>query len=39
MTHWYSADPHFGHENMNTNARRPFRDVEHMNAVVIERLW
>lgn len=39
MTHWYSADQHFGHESIVTNARRPFRDVEHMNAVLIERLW
>ena len=39
MTHWYTADTHFGHENIIPNARRPFRDGEHMAAVLIERLW
>lgn len=39
MTHWYTADPHFGHESIIANARRPFRNVDHMAAVLIERLW
>lgn len=39
MTHWYTADPHFGHDSIIPNARRPFRDTGHMEAVLIERLW
>ncbi|MCW3781561.1 metallophosphoesterase [Defluviimonas salinarum] len=39
MTHWYVADLHFGHDSIVRNAGRPFRDVNHMEAVLLERLW
>lgn len=39
MTHWYTADPHFGHDSIIPNAHRPFRDTGHMDTVLIERLW
>jgi calcineurin-like phosphoesterase family protein len=39
MNHWYTADLHLGHDSIVPNAKRPFRDVAHMDAVLIERLW
>ena len=39
MTHWYTADLHFGHDSIISNAKRPFRDTAHMDAVLIERMW
>ena len=39
MPHWFTADPHFGHENIVASCARPFRDAEHMTAVQLERLW
>lgn len=39
MTHWYTSDLHFGHASIITNARRPFRDINHMDSVLIDRLW
>lgn len=39
MSHWFTADPHFGHENIIASCARPFRDAEHMTAVLLERLW
>ena len=39
MAHWYTADPHFGHEAILAHAGRPFRSIEHMDATMIERLW
>jgi calcineurin-like phosphoesterase family protein len=39
MAHWFTADPHFGHDNIVASCARPFRDAEHMTAVLIERLW
>lgn len=39
MAHWYTADPHFGHEAILTHAERPFRSIEHMDATLIERMW
>lgn len=39
MAHWYTADPHFGHEAILAHAARPFRSIEHMDATLIERMW
>jgi calcineurin-like phosphoesterase family protein len=39
MAHWYTADPHFGHEAILAHAERPFRSIEHMDATLIERMW
>ena len=39
MTHWYSADPHFGHESIIPFAGRPFRHEGHMTTVLISNLW
>ncbi|MFT3810155.1 MAG: hypothetical protein QM698_09585 [Micropepsaceae bacterium] len=39
MTHWYTADPHFRHESIIADARRLFRDTNHVDSVMIERLW
>lgn len=32
MTHWFTADPHFGHANIIRFCNRPFPNVEAMNA-------
>ncbi|MFC0281455.1 metallophosphoesterase [Falsigemmobacter intermedius] len=39
MANWYTADLHFGHENILSHAARPFRDVQHMDAALLENLW
>ena len=39
MTHWYTADTHFGHENVIALCGRPFRNAGHMDTVLIENLW
>ena len=39
MAHWYTADPHFGHDAILAHAGRPFRSIEHMDATLIERMW
>ncbi|MBY6166736.1 hypothetical protein KUW14_12855 [Pseudooceanicola nitratireducens] len=39
MAHWYTADPHFGHEAILAHAGRPFRSIDHMDATLIERMW
>ena len=38
-THWYTADTHFGHENVIRLSGRPFRSASHMDGVLIENLW
>lgn len=38
-THWYTADLHFGHENVIPLCGRPFRSAGHMDAVLMENLW
>lgn len=35
MAHWYTADPHFGHENIITYCNRPFRDADEMDAAIL----
>ena len=39
MANWYTADIHFGHENIIRFCDRPFRDSVHMDTVLIENLW
>jgi calcineurin-like phosphoesterase family protein len=38
MTTWYTADLHFGHENVIRFCKRPFASVAEMDRVMIERL-
>lgn len=38
MTNWYTADPHFGHENVILFCGRPFRHAAHMDDVLLENL-
>lgn len=38
MVNWYTADTHFGHENVIGFCDRPFRDADHMDTVLIENL-
>lgn len=35
MTHWYTADTHFGHENIIKHCARPFKSANHMDAAII----
>ncbi|EJM99988.1 hypothetical protein [Phyllobacterium sp. YR531] len=35
MANWYSADPHFGHENIIRFCQRPFRSVHEMDAAIL----
>jgi calcineurin-like phosphoesterase family protein len=39
MTHWYTADTHFGHEKVIALCNRPFQNAGHMDAALIENLW
>ena len=39
MTNWYTADLHFGHENVIKFCNRPFRSANHMDAVLMQNLW
>jgi metallophosphoesterase superfamily enzyme len=39
MTNWYTADTHFGHENVIKFCKRPFRSANHMDAVLMQNLW
>jgi calcineurin-like phosphoesterase family protein len=34
---WFTADPHYGHENIIAHARRPFADLAEMEAALISR--
>jgi calcineurin-like phosphoesterase family protein len=38
MVNWYTADPHFGHENIIRFCNRPFRNVAHMEQVLLDNL-
>lgn len=38
MINWYTADTHFGHENIIMHSGRPFRSASHMDAVLLENL-
>lgn len=35
MTHWYSADPHFGHDNIIKLCNRPFPSIAEMDAAIL----
>lgn len=39
MTIWYTADTHFGHENILSHCKRPFSSVAQMDATLIENMW
>lgn len=39
MTIWYTADTHFGHENIIPFCGRPFRSASHMDSALIENMW
>jgi len=39
MTIWYTADTHFGHENIISFSGRPFRSASHMDSILIENMW
>jgi len=36
MRNWFSADTHFGHQNIIEYCTRPYRDVDEMNQKLIE---
>lgn len=38
MTHWYTADLHFGHENVIRFCKRPFSTAAEMDATIIANL-
>jgi len=35
---WFTADFHFGHNNIIPYCNRPFRSVEEMDLTILERL-
>src|SRR4051812_27561867 len=37
MTTWFTSDLHFGHRNIIGYCDRPFRDVDAMDAALVER--
>ncbi len=37
MTTWFTSDTHFGHARIIELCNRPFKDVNHMNEIMIER--
>lgn len=37
MTVWFTADPHFGHDNIRRLCYRPFRSCEDMDAGILAR--
>jgi len=37
MNYYFTADSHFGHNNILTYCDRPFKDIEHMNEEIIRR--
>ena len=39
MANWYTADTHFGHENVIAHCVRPFRSTSHMDSILIENMW
>ncbi|MEP3636170.1 MAG: metallophosphoesterase [Paracoccaceae bacterium] len=39
MTNWYTADTHFGHENVIRFCDRPFKSASHMDGITLENMW
>ena len=39
MTIWYTADTHFGHENILRFCNRPFSSVSQMDATLLKNMW
>lgn len=39
MNIWYTADTHFGHENILRFCNRPFSSVSQMDAALLENMW
>ncbi|AHD10534.1 metallophosphoesterase [Phaeobacter gallaeciensis] len=39
MTIWYTADTHFGHENIMRFCKRPFKSASQMDAALLENMW
>ncbi|MEP4334970.1 MAG: hypothetical protein ABJ360_01015 [Roseobacter sp.] len=39
MTNWYTADTHFGHENVIRFCDRPFKSASHMDGAMLENMW
>ncbi|WP_298260877.1 metallophosphoesterase [uncultured Litoreibacter sp.] len=39
MTIWYTADTHFGHENIMRFCNRPFVSASQMDAAMLENMW
>ncbi len=39
MVKWYTADPHFGHENILKFCKRPFKNTDEMDNAIIRNLW
>lgn len=37
MNTWVISDTHFGHENIITYCKRPFKNADHMDQIMIER--
>ena len=37
MNTWFTSDMHFGHANIIRYSHRPFRDLDHMHAALIDR--
>lgn len=39
MKIWYTADTHFGHENVIHFCDRPFKSASHMDSIMLENMW
>jgi calcineurin-like phosphoesterase family protein len=39
LANWYTADTHFGHENIIPACGRLFRHVDQMDDVLLEKMW
>ena len=39
MTIWYTADTHFGHDNIRRFCKRPFMSAAQMDAAMLENMW
>ncbi len=39
MAIWYTADTHFGHENILHMCNRPFETISQMDTALLENMW